>query len=87
MAKRQPKQARKPAGRKAAVVVRRAAPLKTTRVEIYKFETEAGRPSLWGFRVRARNHEIIAQGEGYTRRASARRGAVRAFPSVQIVYV
>jgi len=50
-------------------------------VQIYR-----SRDGQWRFRVKSRNHEVVAQGEGYTRRSSARRGASRAFPAlVQVV--
>ncbi len=86
MPKRQQKRTRtrKRPARKPAVTVQRSSGM---HVEIYKFDTAPDQPALWGFRARARNHEIIASGEGYTRRASARRGALRAFPFAAITYV
>lgn len=40
------------------------------KVEIFSRKKLLGRP-LWYFRIRARNGEIIAQSEGYSRRLDA----------------
>jgi len=45
-------------------------------------EVYQGRGGVWRWRHRAGNHQIISQGEGYTRRYSAVRGAIRANPGV-----
>jgi hypothetical protein len=44
-----------------------------------------GADKQWYWRAKARNGQIIAQSEGYTRRASAVRGAKRAYPDVVII--
>lgn len=53
--------------------------MKKTIVEVYK-----GRRGQFRWRAKARNGEIIASSEAYTRRDSARRGARRAFPKAEI---
>lgn len=53
---------------------------KVTRVEVFrKNQTPYGcdPDPAWYFRLRARNGEIIAASEGYTRKADAARGARR----------
>lgn len=43
-----------------------------------------GRGGMWRWRHRAGNHRILSQGEGYTRRHDAVRGAHRANPGVPV---
>lgn len=38
----------------------------------------------WRWRLKSRNHRVIAVGEGYTRKADAVRGAKRADPGAEI---
>ena len=44
-----------------------------------------GRDGQWYWHAKARNGEIIADGEAYTRKWTARRGAQRAFPDGTLV--
>jgi len=44
----------------------------------------AARPRSWRFRLRARNGEIIAVGESYTRKSDAIRGAKRVAPEAVV---
>lgn len=44
-----------------------------------------GKDKQWYWRAKARNGQILAQSEGYTRRASCVRGAQRAYPDLAIV--
>lgn len=55
---------------------------KQTTIEIYR-----DRKGGWRFRVRAGNGEVIGQGESYTRKFDAKRGAGRLFPLAPIAYV
>lgn len=52
---------------------------KVTIIDIFK-----GADRQWYWHARARNGQVIAASEAYTRRASAVRGAKRAFPGVTI---
>lgn len=45
-----------------------------------------GVDGLWYWHVQTRNGEVIAHGEGYTRRNTALRGARRAHPDIEHVY-
>ena len=56
--------------------------MSSERVELFK-----GRNGRWYFRHVARNGEKIAQSQGYTRKGSARRGALRAVPGAAISVV
>lgn len=52
--------------------------MKTT-IEIYK-----RRDGKFGWRAKSANHQVIGQGQGYTRRSSAVRGAKRATPGAVV---
>lgn len=54
---------------------------KVTKVELYK----GGGKKPYRWRAVARNGEIISQGQGYTKRSSAKRGAQRAHPGAVLV--
>lgn len=51
----------------------------STVVEVYK-----ARNGKYRWRARARNGEVIGQGQGYTRRSDAKRGAQRNHPTAAI---
>lgn len=91
MAKRSKKSAKKVNGKKltrrSGRVERKHKPPSATYVEIYAQNVKKGAKKSWGFRAKAGNHEIIGQGEGYTRRATARRGSERAFPGAEVKYL
>jgi len=52
-----------------------------TLVEVYKARKG------WRFRAKSRNNKVIGQGQAYTRKHDAARGAVRAFPHAEIIYL
>lgn len=52
---------------------------KVTVVEIYK-----AKGGKYRWRAKSRNHQIIGQGQGYTRPSDAKRGAQRAHPDAVI---
>jgi len=52
-----------------------------TRVEVYK--SRKG----WRFRAKSQNNKVIGQGQAYTRKHDAARGARRSFPDAEIVYL
>jgi len=58
-----------------------------TLAEIFPTRRRKDTPESFRFRLKARNGEIIATGEAYTRRRDAVRGARRVAPSVAIRYV
>lgn len=54
--------------------------IKQKHIEIYRGKGK----HPWRYRMVAANGEIIAQSEGYTRRSSARRGALRDHPGIPV---
>lgn len=56
--------------------------MKATKVEIY-----CDKKKQFRWRARAKNGEVIASSEGYTRKADAQRGGHRAFPDAKVVDV
>jgi hypothetical protein len=54
------------------------------RVEIFEGRPTKTRRRRFYVRAKARNGEIVAQSEGYTRGTSARRAARRLYPTVPI---
>lgn len=53
-----------------------------TDVEVFR-----GKDGRWRFHAKARNHAIIASGDGYTRKWSAARGALRVFPGANLHFL
>lgn len=53
--------------------------------EVFKWHTSTGYgyQGQWGWRLKARNGEIVCQSEGYTRRYDAKRALVRFIAAVQ----
>ena len=56
---------------------RRPSPKQPFATKLHVFQGHNGQ---WSWRAKARNGEIISQSEGYSRRDSAQRGALRAHP-------
>lgn len=50
-------------------------------VTVELFQDRAGK---WRYRVKARNGEIVAASEGYTRKASAKRAAKKLYPAATL---
>lgn len=76
--------------RKQAARTRRAPIVKITYTKppaVTVLEVFQDKQALWRFRAKAKNHEIIAQGEGYTRKWSAARGGLRAFPNSELRFL
>ena len=55
--------------------------------EFGKFEVFKDRKKMWRWRVKARNGEIIAQSQAYTRKASAIRGAEALETVVSLMHI
>lgn len=54
-----------------------------TKLEVFPAKTG----KAWYWRAKAKNGEIVANGEGYRRKWAAHRGAKRTFPGVKIAFV
>ncbi len=64
------------------------SPPMAARVEIFQGEPRAdGRPALWYFRHVARNGRVADGSQGYARKDSAKRGALRRWPDLPVIEV
>jgi len=51
---------------------------------VVKVQVFSGSDGRWYFHTKARNGRVLDRSQGYTRRASAKKGAERAYPGVPV---